>query len=210
MDILLASIDANTAAFIRELQKKCIQKKICLKIERKNFVTFPIGGLPVSGYFTDLPPTLAVAVDKSFEQWLRVIVHESCHMDQYLEQSRFWTEPNTAALFFQWLEKQVDLEEKNIKECAKFIRDGELDCEKRSVEKIKNFNLPFDTRRYAQLANSYLWFYAVVSRTRKWYTPGREPYNVEAIVSRMPTHFDNDYDKMPSKELYELYLDILK
>jgi hypothetical protein len=59
------------------------------------------------------------------------------------------------------------------------------------------FNVNVDLTEYIQKANSYLYFYHVMTKTRKWYEAGKQPYNTPAIWSKMPIHFDNDYTVIP-------------
>ncbi len=48
--------------------------------------------------------------------------------------------------------------------------------------------IPTDT--YAQRANSYITFYKYILQSRKWYKPGKEPYNQEAVWSLFPKTVD--------------------
>lgn len=53
----------------------------------------------------------------------------------------------------------------------KFIEDAifvELDCDKRAVELILEYNLPIDMEQYIKESNAYIWFYHYVKKYRSW------------------------------------------
>lgn len=169
---------------------------------------------PCNGYFQDGDkPTLAVACGQSFRKWLLVLVHESCHMDQWIEQVPEWTNNllgtyETMDIIDLWCDHKIELSEEQLDEYIAIAREVELDCEKRSVEKIKEYNLPIDIDEYIQKANAYVWFYTMIKETRQWYKIGREPYNIKRVWSALPTHFVDDYNHVP-KEYRELFLDLV-
>jgi hypothetical protein len=74
----------------------------------------------------------------------------------------------------------------------------EVDCEKRTVEKIKKYGLDsiINIDEYIQKSNAYVLFYLWMRKNRKWYTIGKEPYNIPDVVSVMPKTFDIDYTEL--------------
>jgi hypothetical protein len=81
----------------------------------------------------------------------------------------------------------------------------ELDCEKRSVAKIKQFKLPINIKEYIQKANAYIFFYRALSKTRKWTTKDKSPYTVEAVWKKMPSKLLNSQtDYKESNALVDL------
>jgi hypothetical protein len=99
------------------------------------------------------------------------------------------------------------LTKKKVQAYIKGVLAVELDCEKRAVENIKKFGLPCDIDDYIQKANAYVYFYQFVLKRRKWYSPGKAPYEIPEVYSKMPTKFLNRYDRMPAKylKLYDEY-----
>lgn len=83
----------------------------------------------------------------------------------------------------------------------------ELDCEKRTIEKAKKYNLPVNIKEEIQKANSYILFYTFVKESRKWNTPGKAPYQIREVWSKMPDTFEIDYAQIPEdiRELYRKY-----
>ena len=62
----------------------------------------------------------------------------------------------------------------------------ELDCEKRTVKKIKKYKLNFDIDIYVQKANAYLYGYGVSFKKKIW--PSR-PYERPSVINKMPKSF---------------------
>lgn len=155
-----------------------------------------------NGYFDQEAPELAVACGQDFDKWFSVFIHESCHMDQWIEQCPAWTDGEIHGveaydLLELWLQGAIELNEEQKHAVIQPPMFVELDCERRVVQKIKDLNLPIDPLRYAQRANSYVYFYLLMGFTRKWYEIDKEPYNYPAIVCKMPTHLDGDYSQIP-------------
>lgn len=172
---------------------------------------------PCSGFFTGNDRTnekiLAVATGKPLKQWLPVLLHESCHMDQYLEDCQEWRNivmpdgTDSSDALFEWIGgKDCD----NPRDLALRSLQVELDCEKRTVQKIIYFSLEdyIEPLEYIQKANAYVYFYLYVLETRKFYTKGNEPYINPMVWSAAPTHFNGNYEKIPSllHEAFKKYL----
>lgn len=168
---------------------------------------------PCSGYFSGNDVIgeriLAVGTGKSIKEWLPVFLHESSHMDQYLENCKEWRNcklddgRDSTDLLFDWI---GGVEIDNSLEIAMKSLMVELDCERRTVAKILKYNLEdyIEPLEYMQKANSYVYFYLYVAETRKFYTKGKEPYNNPMIWSVAPPHFLGDYSKIP-RPLYDAF-----
>ena len=68
----------------------------------------------------------------------------------------------------------------------------ELDCERVAIGVIEKHLLPIDIPEYCKKANAYVHFYNLMKETRKWYSIGKEPYNIKEIVDIMPDNLDDD------------------
>lgn len=81
---------------LNDVGMKCIQHGISLNLHNGTNVLYNGDGTLCSGYFngSNVPEerVLAVAFNKPTRDWLPVLLHESCHMDQYLEQVKAWTD----------------------------------------------------------------------------------------------------------------------
>ena len=104
------------------------------------------------------------------------------------------------------LYSEIDNELRNLKwedinKIDEEIKSGiavEVGCEKRTVEKIKKYDLEFvaSSDVYTQKSNAYVLSYLWMRQKRKWYKIGFEPYNIESVYTKMPKTFDIDYTKL--------------
>ncbi len=167
-------------------------------------------GTLVNGYFDCDKKKLLVATRKPLEDWITIFAHEASHMDQWIENSPFWTnckvgEVDYLNCLFEWLDgKDFDLN--LVDDFIRVSRDLELDCEKRTIEKLTKHGFSINIKEYVQKANSYVLFYNVLKHTRKWYAEGKAPYLIESVWRNMPDSFDVDHSKL-SDEMLKLYLD---
>jgi hypothetical protein len=183
-------------AFVSTVVNKCIKYNVGFHLVPMPYVM--ADGLKCSGYFDE--KELVVASNK--KDWLDVLVHESCHFDQFTEKHKLWNVADSdLTTFDKWLNgKKIPIN--RVLECVKHIVELELDCEKRSIKKFKKFNFTFiNTEKYIQQANSYLFGYWVAVKNKKWYPM---PYNNPNIVKAMPKTF------LPLKYYFDNNTSLLK
>jgi hypothetical protein len=195
-------------AFIDLTVEKATKNNVNVHLIQKRSVSSN-GGAPCSGFVTDEPPCLAVATGKPKSKWFPVFIHESCHMDQFLEPAQVWTDTKIQGadandLVFLWVEHMIELNAHQLERYIHLATMVELDCEKRTIQKILAHKFDIDPSIYTQRANAYVYFYLMLAKTRRWYTVGREPYAVKEVWEQMPKHFNNDYTKL-SREYARLY-----
>lgn len=165
-------------------------------------------GIKVGGYFSDdsdgTKPVLACAMGQpNFEKALTLFAHESSHLDQWSEKNDLWMKSSGISIIDYWLEgKNVD--EKKLDEAIKTTIDLELDCEKRTIKKMKKYKIPFDVTEYKQRANAYILFYNYVKKHRKWSNPGNPPYG-DKIYSHAPKRWLNNYYNYIPKKLEKAF-----
>jgi len=158
--------------FIDAVRKECKENNIKFIMADKEFLK--IHGGACSGYFQESEDKtnaiLAVATKKPRSQWLGVLVHESCHMDQFLEGKTIWEEADEALEDFEeWVAYEKELTQKQIDNMIRTIQELELDCELRTVRKIKQYGLPINLKTYAKSVNIYLYSYEFMRRHRGWH-----------------------------------------
>lgn len=202
-------------AHVEETAKK---NGVSFILSQDSHIPYPTTKDLVNGYMVEFPEKqLAVATGKPIELWLPILAHESSHMDQCLEKDLSWTESyipgtiiETVDIIELWIEGKVELNPSQLNEYIRRSRNVELDCERRTVEKIKTFNLPIDIAEYTQKANSYIFFYTAMKDTKAWYLPGREPYNTKEVWSLCPSTFlfEEEYESVP-EDLMQAYRKIL-
>ncbi len=193
---------------IAEIAAKAVANGISFILSKEDAVIYSgdTTQTPCSGYFCGNDQSgekiLAVATGKPLKQWLPVLLHESSHMDQYLEDCDAWKNivmpdgTDSSDALFEWIGGK-DVE--NPRDLAIRSLQVELDCEKRTVQKIIDFGLEdyIEPLEYIQKANAYIYFYLYVLETRKFYTKGNEPYTNAMVWSAAPSHFAGDYTKIP-------------
>ena len=196
---------------IKQLIKdtKTIAKNNKVKMILSKEETLDYGdGTKVNGYFLgdSNQREFAVAIGKPESEWVPIFVHESCHMDQFLENAKVWTDldsmpgdENACTITFNWIagkDYPMDVVEKAIK----ITMLMELDCEMRSVEKMKKYNLDVNISDYIRMSNCYVLFYKYILKRRTWYAPGKSPFHNPNVWGIFPDTFDIDYNaELPEK-----------
>ena len=161
------------------------EKKVCLVNEPKE--------LGCSGFFDPDYKILSVATQKAFKDWFPILLHEYNHMLQYIEKPEFFGEEDR---LWEWLTNKIELTKKDIKKVIDTTREIELDCEIRTVKMIEaRSELEINIDDYIKKANSYLYFYSIVAKHRKW--SNKPPYSIKEIVELMGNKFIKNYWKMP-------------
>jgi translation elongation factor EF-1beta len=209
-DKLTESDITKVKVFIEDLKIYTKENNIKLILSPEKGVQFSEGGILCNGYFDDITSTLACALGKDVSQWLVILLHESCHMDQWVEKVPEWTENVGMDNIEKWLNGDDSVNMNNIDNEIRTSIIVEVDCEKRTVEKIKKYGLDsiINIDEYIQKSNAYVLFYLWMRKNRKWYTIGKEPYNIPDVVSVMPKTFDIDYTILYPKieKKYDTYL----
>ena len=185
------------AEFLKWVKDQC--KKHGIKTRLKNVSYLKLSGnIKCSGYFCETDRVLAVAMNKP--DWLEILVHEYCHLTQWVDGIDLWKKGGVGITKVdEWLAgKKVA----KIKKYLGYNRDLELDNEKRSVALIKEWGLNVDLDMYIKKANAYVQFYNYLYYSRRWSKPGNSPYGNPKIVEAMPNKFNLKYSDMSKRLLY--------
>lgn len=186
--------------FIRLVQQDCSAKGVQFKVTDGAFLV--LDGLRCNGYFVEEPtPILAVATGKSSRKWFKTLVHEYCHMLQWLEQTRKWKDSAKSDYMWSWFVGEDRVTRRQAYRSALYALDLELDCERRVLRLIKKLDLPIDPVRYAQEANAYVYFYYAALKHKRWYEVGKEPYSLPRLVDRMPKHLRGKHHQISKRML---------
>lgn len=198
-------MDRNVERFVEHLKQKTADYGVSLVLPDTTHVRYNNDDVMCNGYFVDKPNVvLACAVGKDVSLWLPILVHESCHMDQWIEQAPQWVNGimpdgreaiDTVVEWIHGTDHPMEL----VADCLGRSREVELDCEMRTAKKIRQFDLPINVEEYIQRSNSYILFYNFMKTSRKWYTPGKEPYNTPDVWKNAPTDFTGDYSQLSPK-----------
>lgn len=154
--------DSTVEAFIEDTKNRCCEYGIKIVFRKSKSVEVE-KGIRCTGYFN----SEELVVSRLHPLWLGVLVHESCHLDQFVEQSPIWKkeELNGTSTLDKWLQgKSVYSLTKSINNLIAL----ELDCERRAIKKIVEYDLPINTITYIQRANELLMYYRFVQKTGRW------------------------------------------
>lgn len=194
--------------FVEDLKAKCDANGVKYHFPKTKHVLYPgFESLKVSGYFLDKPePALACAMGKPLNAWFEILIHESCHMDQWIEKSAWWLNLTKDGYdcdkkMDEWLTGSVEYSKNESDYFMLVMQAVEIDCERRSVEKIKSLNLPVNIENYVKKANAYIFSYNIMKETGKWCDIA--PYEIPEIIELMP-------DSILKEEEYEQISDKIK
>lgn len=114
--------------FIADTTKTCIENNIDLRFYSKS------SHMGSSGCFGS--NKLWVCCDKGEGDWIPLLLHESCHMDQFLEKSEIWNDPIFDKVY---IFDKADRKKHPIlyKRAFRKAVELEIDCDLRALEKIK-------------------------------------------------------------------------
>ncbi len=189
--------------FFSELVSACDAQGVILIIQP----TANFGGIECNGYFDHqgkTGPELAIAINGPQEKWEKVMIHEYNHMMQWAEDCDAWKntffdedrQVDCCQLLDYCLQDFIDLKSERLRRVIGGGIEVELDCEKRTVEMIKNLGLDIDVDDYTQKANAYVLFYHWIARTKEFYTIGREPYSIPECYEVFSKKFDENYKRL--------------
>jgi hypothetical protein len=186
------SKEENTKKFLKHVKRMCKEHNITLDLRRATKVTLS-EQVKCSGYFCDDTRVLAVAM--KHEDALGLLVHEFCHLTQWLDHldgkfRRWKTAGHALGKIDNWLAGEPVT---NIKRAITYARDLELDNEMRAVAMIKEWDLPIDIADYTRKANAYVLFYNWLHKTRRWSVPPNTPYSNPAVLGVMSNKFNMKY-----------------
>lgn len=187
---------SNVLKLIKHIDADC--RKNGFKLELLNVRYIDLGdGTPSSGYFSEELKTVCVSVKA--KDFVGILAHEYSHLRQYIENEELYNFYSISySKIFDWLDgKSI----KNIQFHLDNCLELELDCEKRAVKLLQEYDLNVDIKDYIQRANAYMYFWKYLRFSRKWCNPNNTPSNNENIVKTMPNKFLKEYvlnDKIKS------------
>jgi len=193
--------DDKSLIFIDHVKKECKKHKVTCSLRNAKNVRVDVGML-ASGYFDETTPILVCSMNRI--DAIEILVHEYCHLTQWVEQIPIWKEcEKSIPKFFGWLQGDRI---KNVKKHMENCRELELDNEKRSVNMIKQFELNIDINQYIKKANAYVYFYTYMLTTRRWAKKKNSPYSNVSLIESMPNYFVEDYSIIP-KNIERVFID---
>lgn len=168
---------------IAKTAEDCINNNINFSLINQESVS--IGEIKCSGYFDETD--LKVATRKDVKDWVSILAHESCHLDQFLDKSPLWQNgENGIDAIDDWLAGAKTFSEADLLQSFINVIKLELDCEIRTVKKIRHYKIDIPLPEYIQKVNAYLFSYWATYRDKKWFP---FPYNNTKIYKKLPEKF---------------------
>lgn len=192
----------NVLRFIEDLENKCKQYNVKLFLYDLKYIESE--GDKFGGWFDPDNKELHCAFpDKIQTKYVELLVHESCHMDQWIENTKYWSREranNSLTEVWKLLKKE---KVPNLKFHLRNVQMMEAECEKMSIQKIIDYDLGIDVKKYAMKANSYLLFYSILKETNKW--TDYPPYKFKDIWQNMSSEILNKFEI--DEKMKQLYFD---
>lgn len=182
-------------AFVAKVVAEALDAGISIKILNKKSVN------KMGGWFDGKELVVAYNCSQGFE----TLVHEYCHMRQYLENCKSWRQSVTtnSELFLHWIRGKAP---NNVDYASLFCSMQqciavEHDCEKRALQCIKEYDLDIDVKQYAKGANIYLYTHHRMLKDGKWYANMHNDYNYNVVPSTLLPlkYYKMDTDKKGNK-----------
>ncbi len=187
--------------FIADVRQKARHNGVKLKFTRSASVKSDV---QCAGYFASDPPQLVVAAGVPFKNFLPILVHESCHCDQFLDDRKFWDKNiSGVGVVFDWISGK-DFNRNTLRNSIKKVINLELDCEIRSIKAIEEYGLNIDTAEYIRKANAYImsYSYMYLKNNRKWQS---SIYSNPDVWSCAPLSFFGFDHMQPTKKLVRAF-----
>lgn len=172
-------MDEKIGAFISFVKEECKKNSVKIKPYKRSYIKLT-DNIKCGGFFDDgsdlklRKATLAFAQGR--EDFLELMVHEYCHMTQWIDGIELWeVSADSLTVVDEWL-SGVDHLAMLVEVSLNKLRELELDNEKRSVEIFKEWDLPVDVDLYIRKSNAYVLFYNYMKISRKWSNPDNAPY----------------------------------
>jgi hypothetical protein len=120
--------------FVNSIKRKCRYHKVNLVLSPSRHVVLTDDYKnECSGYFNGSERLFVVACGCPIEDWIDVLAHESCHMDQWIKNDpRLDAWGNACASMWEYLVGNKLLNKSQLRKVEDLIIESELDCEKRS------------------------------------------------------------------------------
>lgn len=195
--IKLTSENENVQKFLDHVHSHLRKNKFKLILHMDNL---KIGKNNVSGYFSEDTREIVISIKE--ENWLEILVHEYNHFLQFINNEEKYIlinqgESNFLNELWEWLDGNIELNTNRKNLLFKTVQDMELDCERKSVEMIKQFNLPIDTEEYISIAHIYIFYYMFAKKNRCWFSENATIKDIMTEGNLQNLSLDIDFSTLP-------------
>lgn len=163
------------------------------------------GGFRVHAYFSE--DTKQIRISSKCNNMLQYLAHEYAHFLQYLDKEPLYTKVDDAlTIMDSWLNGK-DYSQKTLERAFFQVRAMERDCEKRTVQLIRKWNLSIDEKEYTRKANTYIYAHFLMLEKRKWwpFKSVHAPYQSKPLQEAIADSFKvKSHEYCPPKVMKEL------
>lgn len=197
--IKVTSDNENVQKFLDYVHSQLRKNKFKLILHMDNL---KIGKNYVSGYFSEDTKEIVISIKE--ENWLEILVHEFNHFVQFINNEEKYVllnqgESNFLIELWEWLDGDIELNTKRKNLLFKTVQEMELDCERKSVEMIKKFDLPIDIEEYTSIANIYIFYYTYAKKNRCWFSENSTIKDIMTEGNLQNLSLDCDFTKLPEE-----------
>lgn len=190
--------------FVLHEIEKINAKDVSVTLSRDKYVYVSDISQACKGFFCNETRQLQVACGQA--DWINTLIHEGCHFDQWVEQTVIWEGcyiggVDAGDLEGLWIDHKIELNDQQVDDVINRLINVELDCETRTVEKIKKYHLPIDQDTYIQQSIAHILLYCALKHKRDWHSI--EPEDVDGLINSMPTTFNSIDFYNPPHELVD-------
>lgn len=189
----------NETNFLGMALAKLATNKIKVIFEPKRYVI--ADSEKCSGYFNEGSKELVVATKIASVNWLATFIHEFNHFNQWHEKDPLYMKVSNNVYLdgdmWDWLDGEK-IPKERVRRSIKAYQKLELDCEKRTVQMLKKYNLSIDIENYIIGANIYILFYNIVLKVGKWYK--QSPFKMTELFKYVPgDKLVENFEVLPAK-----------
>lgn len=201
----MKKLQYNNYVLFKFIKGELKNAKINFYVGPGETIKFPDDRSYVSGYWDSMGNKLAVAGGQSENCFITTLAHEYCHFLQEREKAQIVKDSRKYDCIWDWLEDDPDHISNKILKSINVFKDLELDCERRTVKLLKQFNCPINTQYYCKQASAYVYYYTMLPEIRRWFTPYEVPYKYTSLIRLMPTNLKGTYRNVPN-QIRDIYL----
>lgn len=200
---LLKTLKPEVHTFITDLVSKCDQYDISFRAYHKASYK------QCQGWFNHGDRLITICTKSKPEtqyDWVANLIHESCHMDQWIEGAKVFKKWDIAPDILSHVKGKTNLTKDEIDRSIRAYQAIELDCERRTVAKIEKYGLThlINMDRYIRMANFYIYTYETLKYTGKWPKTKRPDEWNYKMWSGLPNKLLRSYKKLPEGFLEEI------
>ena len=198
---MIKTTHSGLKRLVMDINAKCKANGVEMLLVDEPYIIFDTEGeVKISGCFDSEALTLTVATKKPEMEWVEILIHESCHLDQFADATDIWNSTNimgvdSNTIMDLWLKRVIEMKPKQLDVVIKKIIDLERDCDTRVIEKIKKYKLHdiIDINTYYRKSNAYHLSYHVVKKLRLWNKPLCSPYMIREMYMLFPDKMLDTY-----------------